>query len=195
MAEENNNGAVVETQQGTDAGATGGAEEKKYTDAQVNSISKKNEEKAVAKVLKELGITDREKAKQILAAAAAAESQQSEGPPAASQDDTALTAAREEVISARLENVLLKNHVKAGRVENAVKLINLTECVDDDGKFSKEKADAAVKNLLKDWPELKEKTEETNVGFAIGSNGQNAEGGVKKPDKPAVQKPWNRFNN
>ena len=44
--------------------------DKKYTDADLNNISKKNSEKAVTKLLKELGITDKEKAKQILARAA-----------------------------------------------------------------------------------------------------------------------------
>ena len=36
--------------------------EKKYSEEEMNGISKKNSEKAVAKVLKELGITDRVKA-------------------------------------------------------------------------------------------------------------------------------------
>ena len=38
-------------------------EEKKYTDKQLNDISLKNEQKAVNKLLKELGIDDKEKSK------------------------------------------------------------------------------------------------------------------------------------
>ena len=46
MAEEVNNTENTET-------------EKRYSEEEMNYISKKNSEKAVAKVLKELGITDR----------------------------------------------------------------------------------------------------------------------------------------
>lgn len=46
------------------------AEEKKYTDGELNGIVKKKSEKAVQKFMSELGITDKEKAKSILAKAA-----------------------------------------------------------------------------------------------------------------------------
>ncbi len=46
------------------APATEGAPvEKKYSEEEMNGIVKKNSEKAVNKLLKELGISDREKAK------------------------------------------------------------------------------------------------------------------------------------
>ena len=45
------------------------SEEKKYTDKELNDISLKNEQKALAKQLKDLGIDDVEKAKSILAKA------------------------------------------------------------------------------------------------------------------------------
>lgn len=72
MAEESN--TVLDGQEpgsGTEGGTTPPANEpeKKYTDDDVNNISKKNSEKAVNKLLKELGITDKEKAKKILAEA------------------------------------------------------------------------------------------------------------------------------
>lgn len=72
MAEENN--TVLDAQEpggGTEGGTTQPAiePENKYTDDDVNNISKKNSEKAVNKLLRELGITDKEKAKKILAEA------------------------------------------------------------------------------------------------------------------------------
>ena len=68
MAEENTN--VLENQGTENNGGTentlpAGELEKKYTDDDVNNISKKNSEKAVNKLLKELGITDKEEAKAL----------------------------------------------------------------------------------------------------------------------------------
>ena len=78
MAEDNKNTVLDgrEPGSGTEGGTTAPnttppatEPEKKYTDDDVNNISKKNSEKAVNKLLKELGITDKEKAKKILAEA------------------------------------------------------------------------------------------------------------------------------
>ena len=69
MAEEVNNTENTENgnvQQETNTGAANTEPEKKYSEEEMNGISKKNSEKAVAKVLRELGITDRVKAKEIL---------------------------------------------------------------------------------------------------------------------------------
>lgn len=76
MAEEVNNTENTENgnvQQDTNTGAANTEPEKKYSEEEMNGISKKNSEKAVAKVLKELGITDKVKAKEILSKAAAEE--------------------------------------------------------------------------------------------------------------------------
>lgn len=69
MAEEVNNTENTENgnaQQGTETGAANTEPEKKYSEEEMNGISKKNSEKAVAKVLRELGITDRGRAIPIL---------------------------------------------------------------------------------------------------------------------------------
>lgn len=81
MAEEVNNTENTENgnvQQDTNTGAANTEPEKKYSEEEMNGISKKNSEKAVAKVLKELGITDKVKAKEILSKAAAEEAANSE---------------------------------------------------------------------------------------------------------------------
>lgn len=67
MAEENKNVETLEGQ-GTEEQKEQTSPEKKYTDEEVNNISIKNSKKAVAKLMKELGITektDRAKVKEL----------------------------------------------------------------------------------------------------------------------------------
>lgn len=67
MAEENKNVETPEGQ-GNDEQKEQSQPEKKYTDEEVNNISVKNSKKAVAKLMKELGITektDRAKVKEL----------------------------------------------------------------------------------------------------------------------------------
>ncbi len=196
MAEDNNTVLDNQAQDGGAAGGTtppnttppAGEPEKKYTDADVNNISKKNSEKAVNKLLKDLGITDMEKAKQILADAAAKEgANQSVG-----QDDTRVTELNASLEASVLENIMLTEHVNPEKVARAVKLIDRADCLDDEGKFSRDKATEAVKKLFEEWPELAAKAEGTQVGFAIGGDGKQTTSPAPA-DKPK-QKSWNRFN-
>lgn len=193
------NNTVLDNQ-AQDGGAAGGTTppnttpsatepEKKYTDDDVNSISKKNSEKAVNKVLKELGITDREKAKQILAKAAAEEATQQ---PTAG-DDTRVAELTANLEASVLENIMLSQHVKPEKVARAVKLIDRADCLDDEGSFSRDKATEAVKKLFEEWPELAAKAESAQVGFTIGSDGKQT-AAPASTDKPVKQKSWNRFN-
>ena len=197
MADDNN---TVLDNPAQDDGAGGGTtpptqtppstnSEKKYTDADVNNISKKNSEKAVNKVLKELGITDKEEAKQILADAAAKKAAQQ--PPA--QDDTRVAELTASLENSVLENIMLGEHVKPEKVARAVKLIERKDCLDDEGNFSRDKATEAVKKLFEEWPELAEKADGKSVGFSIGGDGKQttAPAGTAQPVK---QKSWNRFN-
>lgn len=211
MADDNKNTAGTENDTGAQnndgtqntggSQNTGGAQDdKKYTETDMNNISKKNSEKAVAKLLKELGITDKEKAKQILAkaaedekaAAAAAGTADSE---ANAQLTSQLAEAQQQANNAVLENILLVSKVKPEKVARAVRLVDPKDCLDEDGAFSREKAETAVKALLKDWPELTEQADGSAVGFSIGGDGKqggdNKSGAAKK--SPA-QKSWNRFN-
>ena len=67
MAEENKNVETLEGQ-GAEEQKEQSQPEKKYTDEEVNNISVKNSKKAVAKLMKELGITektDRAKVKEL----------------------------------------------------------------------------------------------------------------------------------
>ena len=185
-AEQNGNGTAQEP-------------EKKYTEEEMNGISKKNSEKAVAKLLKELGITDKVKAKEILAKAAedeakAASSESNGTDEQMSQIQQALAKERERADGAVLESLLLAAHVDAKKVTKAARLVERDKCVDDDGNFDREKASAQVAELLKEWPELIAKADEGNVGFVIGGDGKPDAEQKKTPEKKVPQKRWNRFN-
>lgn len=200
MAEEVNNTENTENgnvQQDTNTGAANTEPEKKYSEEEMNGISKKNSEKAVAKVLKELGITDRVKAKEILSKAAAEEAANSANNGTGeemSQIQQALAKERERADGAVLESLLLAAHVDAKKVMKAARLVERDKCVDDDGNFDREKASAQVVELLKEWPELVIKSDEGNVGFVIGGDGKPGAEQKKTPEKKVPQKRWNRFN-
>lgn len=200
MAEEVNNTENTENgnvQQDTNTGAANTEPEKKYSEEEMNGISKKNSEKAVAKVLRELGITDRVKAKEILSKAAAEEAANSENNGTGeemSQIQQALAKERERADGAVLESLLLAAHVDAKKVMKAARLVERDKCVDDDGNFDREKASAQVAELLKEWPELVIKSDEGNVGFVIGGDGKPGAEQKKTPEKKVPQKRWNRFN-
>lgn len=170
-------------------------EEKKYTDTDVNNISSKNSKKAVQKLMKELGIPDNADmaaVREIIAKSGIAKKSDDN-----IQQNTELVKQLEEAQhsteNAVLENILLLNHVKPEKVEKAVKLIDRKDCLDEDGKFSRDKAKNAVIELLKDWQELVKSKDEESIGFKIGGDGDPASE-RKQGKKPPVQKSWNKFN-
>lgn len=180
-------------------GGSSQTDEKKYSDNEMNDIVKKKSEKAVSKFMNELGITDKEKAKEILRKAAddEAKNQAQTGNADDSEFKTQLATAQHETELALLENVFLTSNVQPAKVEKAVKLVDLEKCKDEDGKFSREKAKSEIDALLKEWPELAVKTDNSNVGFQIGSDGQtntNSGNTANKKDPPVKQKGWNRWN-
>ena len=200
MAEKVNNTENTENgnvQQDTNTGAANTEPEKKYSEEEMNGISKKNSEKAVAKVLRELGITDKVKAKEILSKAAAEEAANSANNGTGeemTQIQQALAKERERADGAVLESLLLAARVDAKKVMKAARLVERDKCVDDDGNFDREKASAQVAELLKEWPELVIKSDEGNVGFVIGGDGKQGADQKKTPEKKVPQKRWNRFN-
>ena len=151
-------------------------EEKKYTDKEVNDISLKNEQKAVNKMLKDLGIEDIEKAKGILAKA------REEEEAAKSVDEKTLELTKEkeaaqlEAINSRIENAMLRKGIKDEKVERAVRLVDKKNILDEKGKLDTSKLNTEIEELLKVFPELIEKAQDEKVGFKIGADG--------KQDKP-----------
>lgn len=151
---------------------TKSSDEKKYTDKELNDISLKNEQKALAKQLKDLGIDDVEKAKSILAKAKEEEEK------AKSVDEKTQEAIKRaekatlEAINAKIENALLRKNVKDEKVTRAVRLVDKKNILDEDGSLDQSKLDAEIEELLKDFPELVSKSDEDKKGFKIGSDGK-----------------------
>lgn len=148
------------------------SEEKKYTDKELNDISLKNEQKALAKQLKDLGIDDVEKAKSILAKAREDEEK------AKSVDEKTQEAIKRaekatlEAINAKIENALLRKNVKDEKVTRAVRLVDKKNILNEDGSLDQSKLDDEIEELLKDFPELISKAEEDKKGFKIGDDGK-----------------------
>ena len=171
----NTNQEVDDTSKNTKADETKetkSSEEKKYTDKELNDISLKNEQKALAKQLKDLGIDDVEKAKSILAKAKEEEEK------AKSVDEKTQEAIKRaekatlEAINAKIENALLRKNVKDEKVTRAVRLVDKKNILDEDGSLDQSKLDAEIEELLKDFPVLVSKSDEDKKGFKIGSDGK-----------------------
>ena len=148
------------------------SDEKKYSDKELNDISFKNEQKALARQLKDLGIDDVEKAKSILAKAREEEEK------AKSVDEKTQEAIKRaekatlEAINAKIENALLRKGINEKKVTRAVRLVEKKNVLDKDGELDQSKLEAEIDDLLKDFPELITKTGEEKKGFKIGDDGK-----------------------
>lgn len=148
------------------------SDEKKYSDKELNDISLKNEQKALAKQLKDLGIDDVEKAKSILAKAREDEEKAKSVDEKTQEIIKKAEKATLEAINAKIENALLRKNIKEEKVTRAVRLVDKKNILDKDGSLDQSKLDAEIKELLKDFPELISKTEEDKKGFKIGDDGK-----------------------
>ena len=148
------------------------ANEKKYSDEELNAISLKNEQKALANQLKDLGIDDVEKAKSILAKAKEDEEK------AKSVDEKTQEALKKaekatlEAINTKIENALLRKGINDKKVTRAVRLVDKKNILDKDGEIDQSKLETEIEDLLKDFPELINKTDEDKKGFKIGDDGK-----------------------
>lgn len=171
----NTNQEVDDTSKNTKADETKetkSSEEKKYTDKELNDISLKNEQKALAKQLKDLGIDDVEKAKSILAKAKEEEEKVKSVDEKTQEAIKRAEKATLEAINAKIENALLRKNVKDEKVTRAVRLVDKKNILDEDGSLDQSKLDAEIEELLKDFPELVSKSDEDKKGFKIGSDGK-----------------------
>lgn len=151
---------------------TKSSDEKKYSDKELNDISLKNEQKALAKQLKDLGIDDVEKAKSILAKAREDEEKSKSVDQKTQEAIQKAEKATLEAINAKIENALLRKNVKDEKITRAVRLIDKKNILDKDGTLDQSKLNAEVEDLLKDFPELVGKTSEEKKGFKIGDDGK-----------------------
>lgn len=153
-------------------------EEKKYTDKQLNDISLKNEQKAVNKLLKDLGISldEVEKANGILAKAREEEEAAKSVDEKTQETIKRAERAELEAINSRIENAMLRKGIKDEKVERAVRLVDKKNILDEKGQLDQGKLNTEIEDLLKVFPELIEKSQDEKVGFKIGGDG--------KQDKP-----------
>ena len=174
--------------------------EKKYSEEEMNGIVTRKSEKAVQKALKELGITDREKAKEVLKNAEKSGGQSTVQKNEGTTDELQkkleerCRVLKNEAVDARIENAVLSAGVNSEKVKYAVRCIDRKACLDEDGEFSFEKANAAVAELIKAMPEFAgKKDDKAAVGFSIGAD-NDADKGNSGKTPVQKQKPWNRFN-
>lgn len=174
-ANNTDNGTVENPQDAKDDGkkeTDKKVEEKKYTDKELNDISLKNEQKALAKQLKDLGIDDIEKAKSILAKAREDEEKNKSVDEKTQDAIKRAEKATLEAINAKIENALLRKNIKEEKITRAVRLVDKKNILDKDGSLDESKLNTEIEDLLKDFPELITKTEENKKGFKIGDDGK-----------------------
>ncbi len=155
---------------------TKAVEEKKYTDKEVNDISIKNVNKALAKQLKELGIDDVEKAKAILTKAREEEERNKS---VDEKTQEAILKAEKQTLKAMnmtIENALLRKKVDDGKVARASRLVNKENIIDEHGEIDENKLNSEIEAIIKEFPELIPTADATKVGFKVGGDG--------KQDKP-----------
>jgi hypothetical protein len=165
-----------DTKQNTNTNTDPKADEKKYSDKEMNDISKKNSDKAVSKFMKELGITDVEKAKAILKTAAEEEEKNKS---VDEKTQEALKKAEKATLAAMnktIENALLRKKVDDGKVTRASRLVNKENIIDENGEIDENKLSSEIEAIIKEFPELIPTTDNSKVGFKVGGDG--------KQDKP-----------
>lgn len=148
------------------------SDEKKYTDKELNDISLKNEQKALAKQLKDLGIDDIEKAKSILAKAREDEEKNKSVDEKTQEAIKKAEKATLEAVNAKIENALLRKNVKEEKITRVVRLVDKKNILDKDGSLDESKLNTEIEDLLKDFPELISKNEENKKGYKIGDDGK-----------------------
>lgn len=147
-------------------------EEKKYTDKELNDISLKNEQKALAKQLKDLGIDDFEKAKSILAKAREDEEKSKSVDEKTQEAIKKAEKATLEAINTKIENALLRKNVKDEKITRAVRLVDKKNILDENGTLDESKLNTEIEDLLKDFPELVSKVDDNKKTFKIGDDGK-----------------------
>ena len=154
---------------------------KTYTDEEVNAISLKNSDKAVKKFMKELGIEDVERAKEILKTAKA-EKTKEENKDISELEEKA-NKATIQAMDLKVENALLLKGVNSSKANRAKRLIDKANILNDNGEIDEDKLNEEIENLFKDFPELNSSSNK-NTGFVLGSDGKED----KKEDEMSKMK-------
>lgn len=87
--------------------------------------------------------------------------------------DAQIAEVRNQLVGAKVESVMATSGIRPEKIERAARLVDLSKCVNKDGAPDAEKIRKEVEELLKDFPELKNTTEEGTAGFKFGANSNN----------------------
>lgn len=162
MEGENNNGAQQQTQQ-TQTQQTQTQtqqQEKTFTQAEVDRM-----------IQERLARVKTQPTQQTQQQTQAQTQQQTTQQPDNSGLEAQLAAMRTTLITAEVKSAMAINGIRPEKVERAVRLVDATKCVDNNGQPDATKIKTEIENLLKDFPELKATTEEGAAGFKIGADG------------------------
>lgn len=190
MAEVENTNATVEeksTEKATEekdvkANKDTKESDKKYTDEDVNNISKKNSDKAVQKFMKELGIEDVEEAKGILAKA---REEKEKNMSIDEKTQKIIEKGQKSTLKAMdltIENALLRKHVDDSKVNRAARLVNKEAILNENGEIDENKLSEEIEEVIKEFPELIPTAENQTTGFKIGGDGKE-----DKQDDPMIK--------
>ena len=185
MAEVENTNATVEeksTEKATEekdvkANKDTKESDKKYTDEDVNNISK-----AVQKFMKELGIEDVEEAKGILAKA---REEKEKNMSIDEKTQKIIEKGQKSTLKAMdltIENALLRKHVDDSKVNRAARLVNKEAILNENGEIDENKLSEEIEEVIKEFPELIPTAENQTTGFKIGGDGKE-----DKQDDPMIK--------
>lgn len=79
---------------------------------------------------------------------------------------------------AEIKASMMTNGIDPMKVARAVRLIDASEVLDETGEIDAEKLNKSIADLLKDWPELKATSVNGDKGFKFGSDNQKNKGTV-----------------
>lgn len=160
---------VEETTEKTKDKAETSEEIKTYTDEEVNAISLKNSDKAVKKLMAELGIENIDEAKAILTKAKEEKAEEVDEEKNSLREEA--KKAKVNAMNLKIENSLLLRGVNSSKASRIKGLINKSDILDDKGELDEDKLNTEIEELFKTFPEFKTKNE-TNSGFVLGSDGK-----------------------
>ena len=164
----------------------------------LDTATTKKENAVLKSYFQQQGLSEDE-AKQAIATFKEAKQQQS----AQQQEDTSelqskIAEAQKEATKAKVELEATKVAMTLGIDDKSLpyvlKMADLSNAMDKDGKISAENVKAALNQVLTDVPALKGQ-QEASKGFQIGA-GQSSAGNAtaNNTQNQTVQKRWNRFN-
>lgn len=138
-----------------------GSKAKTFTQEEVNALIGKEKAK-FQKKLKELSSLDEGESKK----------NESEGKVDSKKSNPYL----DKYAQAEVKVAMTMNGIDPQKVARAVRLIDTSEVLTDEGEVDAEKLNKAIADLVKEWPELKQSAENGRDGFKFGSDSKKDKG-------------------